>query len=187
MKKVDIELSWYEFLEEEFDKPYFISLRNFLRKEYKIKEIYPSPVNVFKAFNMTPVKNVKVVIIGQDPYHGIDQANGLCFSVPQNFQLPPSLKNIYKELSDDLDINIPKEGCLESWAKQGVLLLNSVLTVEKGKANSHRDIGWQRFTEKVIKRISDSRTGVVFMLWGRQAQDKLEYIDKENKYSYCRG
>ena len=177
MKKVDIEQSWFDFLEEEFEKPYFISIRNFLRKEYKEKKIYPHPSNIFNAFNSTPLEYVKAVIIGQDPYHGLGQAHGLCFSVPFNIPIPPSLNNIYKELSDDINIDCPCHGNLTSWANEGVFLLNNVLTVEDGRANSHKNIGWEKFTEKVIVKLSNERSGIAFILWGRQAQEKEQFID----------
>jgi len=156
MKKVDIETSWYELLKDEFEKDYFLKLRQFIKNEYKTKQIFPHPKNIFKAFELTPVNDVKVIILGQDPYHGADQAHGLAFSVQENIKIPPSLSNIYKELYDDLNIPIKRSGNLEYWAKQGVLLLNSVLTVESGKANSHKNIGWEKFTESVISLISDS-------------------------------
>ena len=177
MKKVNIEQSWFDLLEDEFEKTYFTSIRNFLRIEYKNKKIYPHPSNIFNAFNLTPLDSVKVVIIGQDPYHGVGQAHGLCFSVPSNIAIPPSLKNIYKELSKDLGVNPPNHGNLTSWTKQGVFLLNSVLTVEDGKANSHKNIGWERFTEQVISKLSNKASGIIFILWGRQAQGKEEFID----------
>ena len=134
MKKVDIETSWYELLKDEFEKDYFLKLRKFIKNEYKTKQIFPHPKNIFKAFKLTPVNDVKVVILGQDPYHGPNQAHGLTFSVQEDIKIPPSLSNIYKELYDDLNIPIKRSGNLESWAKQGVLLLNSVLTVESGKS-----------------------------------------------------
>ena len=177
MKKVDIEESWFNLLDNEFEKPYFISIRNFLRVEYKNKTIYPHPSNIFNAFNSSPVNSIKAVIIGQDPYHGAGQAHGLCFSVPSDIPIPPSLKNIYKELSEDLNIDSPNHGNLSSWANQGVFLLNSVLTVEDGKANSHKNIGWEKFTEEVISKLSKETSGIVFVLWGKQAQEKEEFID----------
>ena len=137
MKKVNIEESWFKVLQDEFEKPYFTSLREKLKADYKEKEIYPHPSNIFNAFNKTPFDKIKVVIIGQDPYHGPGQAHGLCFSVPDNIKVPPSLQNIFKEQASDLNVNIPKFGNLEKWATRGVLLLNNVLTVEKSLANSH--------------------------------------------------
>ena len=179
MKKVEIEKSWFSLLEEEFEKPYFKAIRLFLREQYKNKEIYPHPSNIFNAFNSTPVSEVKVVIMGQDPYHGPGQAHGLGFSVQKGIRVPPSLRNIYKELSQDLGVRIPSHGNLSSWAKKGVLLLNSVLTVERGKANSHKDIGWEKFTEHAIKKLSKKRSKIVFILWGAYAQKKEKLIDSK--------
>ena len=177
MKKVEIDPSWYSLLNKEFDKSYFSDIRIFVRSEYKNKEIYPPSRLIFNSFNLTPANAVKVVIIGQDPYHGENQAHGLCFSVPHGIKIPPSLLNIYKELKNDLDKQIPKHGCLENWAKQGVLLLNSVLTVESGKANSHKNIGWEKFTEAVINKISSYKSNLVFLLWGNSAHQKEEFIN----------
>ena len=180
MKKVDIETSWYELLKDEFEKDYFLKLRKFIKNEYKTKQIFPHPKNIFKAFELTPVNDVKVVILGQDPYHGANQAHGLAFSVQENIKIPPSLNNIYKELYDDLNIPIKRSGNLESWAKQGVLLLNSVLTVESGKANSHKNIGWEKFTESVISLISKKKGILVFLLWGSYAHKKEDFIESNN-------
>jgi len=180
MKKVDIETSWYELLKDEFDKDYFLKLRQFIKNEYKTKQIFPHPKNIFKAFELTPVNDVKVIILGQDPYHGADQAHGLAFSVQENIKIPPSLSNIYKELYDDLNIPIKRSGNLEYWAKQGVLLLNSVLTVESGKANSHKNIGWEKFTESVISLISKKKEILVFLLWGNYAHKKEDFIESNN-------
>ena len=177
MKKVNIEESWFKVLRDEFEKPYFISLREKLKTDYKEKEIYPHPSNIFNAFNKTPFDKIKVVIIGQDPYHGPGQAHGLCFSVPDNIKVPPSLQNIFKEQASDLNVNIPKFGNLEKWATRGVLLLNNVLTVEKSLANSHKNIGWEKFTQSVISLISSHLSNIVFLLWGRDAQSKEELID----------
>jgi len=177
MKKIEIEESWYTSLKEEFEKDYFKSLRLEIRGLYKTKEIYPHPSDVFKAFNLTPFHEVKVVIIGQDPYHGPKQAHGLCFSVNENMKIPPSLKNIFKELKDDMNIETPKSGNLSKWATQGILLLNNVLTVEKGLANSHKNIGWEEFTKSVISTVSDNLSNIVFILWGKQAQEKENLID----------
>ena len=177
MKKVEIDPSWYSLLNKEFDKSYFSDIRIFVRSEYKNKKIYPPSRLIFNSFNLTPANAVKVVIIGQDPYHGENQAHGLCFSVPHGIKIPPSLLNIYKELKNDLDKQIPKHGCLENWAKQGVLLLNSVLTVESGKANSHKNIGWEKFTEAVINKISSYKSNLVFLLWGNSAHQKEEFIN----------
>ena len=181
MKKVDIEPSWYNLLEKEFQKSYFQDIRDRVKKAYQNKLIFPPPKLIFNAFNLTPVDKVKVVIIGQDPYHGEGQAHGLCFSVPKGIKTPPSLLNIYKELKNDINKEIPDHGFLEDWAKQGVLLLNSVLTVESGKANSHKNIGWEKFTESVIKRISQKKENLVFLLWGNFAQKKELFI-KSNKH-----
>ena len=180
MKKVDIETSWYELLKDEFDKDYFLKLRQFIKNEYKTKQIFPHPKDIFKAFELTPVNDVKVVILGQDPYHGADQAHGLAFSVQENIKIPPSLSNIYKELYDDLNIPIKRSGNLEYWAKQGVLLLNTVLTVESGKANSHKNIGWEKFTESVISLISKKKEILVFLLWGNYAHKKEDFIESNN-------
>ena len=179
MKKVVIEDSWYQLLEEEFNKDYFTQLRNRIREAYLRHQIYPEPNNIFNAFNSTPVKKVKVVIIGQDPYHGPNQAHGLSFSVKKGVKIPPSLLNIFKELSDDLNIQSPTSGYLKKWAEQGVLLLNSVLTVEAGRANSHKSWGWEIFTEAVINNISKELDNIVFILWGRQAQQKEKLIDAD--------
>jgi len=177
LKKVDIETSWYNLLKNEFEKSYFTNLRTFIKNEYKNKQIFPPPKLIFNAFNLTPVNKVKVVIIGQDPYHREGQAHGLSFSVPKNVKIPPSLINIYKELESDVGTNIPNHGLLEGWAKQGILLLNSVLTVESGKANSHKGIGWEKFTESVISKISIKKKKVVFLLWGNYAHKKEEFIN----------
>jgi len=177
MKKVEIEESWHTILDKEFVKSYFLNIRSKLTKEYKEKKIHPHPSKIFNAFNKTPFDDVKVVILGQDPYHGPNQAHGLCFSVESGIKIPPSLKNIFKELQDDICIKTPKSGDLTRWAIQGVFLLNSVLTVETGKANSHKNIGWEEFTRNVIERLSERKSGIVFLLWGKQAQQKEVYID----------
>ncbi len=180
MKKVDIEPSWYNLLENEFEKKYFTDLRSFIKNEYSTKVIFPPPKLIFNAFNLTPVNKVKVIIIGQDPYHGEGQAHGLSFSVPTDIKTPPSLMNIYKELNTDINKDIPNHGLLENWARQGVLLLNSVLTVESGKANSHKNVGWEKFTESVISLISKKKEGLVFLLWGSYAHKKEEFINSNN-------
>ena len=175
---VKIEQSWKEALADEFAKPYFESLVNFLREEKAAgKKIFPPGSQIFRAFDLTPVKDVKVVILGQDPYHGLGQAHGLSFSVPYGVPAPPSLKNIFKEIESDLGVKM--SGCpnLEKWASQGVLLLNAVLTVRSGEAASHSKIGWEQFTDAVIKYISDNCEGVVFMLWGNFARTKSTLID----------
>lgn len=174
-----LEASWNAKIGEEFEKPYMQNLRAFLRQEKDAKKyIYPKSKDVFKAFEYTPVDQVKVVILGQDPYHGKGQAHGLCFSVPTNIAIPPSLQNIYKELNDDLNITPVKHGCLIPWAKQGVLLLNSVLTVEGGLANSHQGKGWEIFTDKVIAVLNEQTRPIVFILWGAYAQRKGQAIDE---------
>ena len=176
--EVKIEQSWKEALAGEFGKPYFAELVNFLRNEKAAgKVIYPPGSQIFRAFDLTPVQNVKVVILGQDPYHGPGQAHGLSFSVPSGVPAPPSLKNIFKEIETDLGVRLSGHPNLESWARQGVLLLNAVLTVRAAEAASHSRIGWQEFTDAVIKYISDNCEGVVFMLWGNFARGKSELID----------
>ena len=181
-QEIKIEQSWLALLRKEFDKKYFKELRSFIREEYKNKTIYPPASLIFNSFNLTAVENVKVVIIGQDPYHGEGQAHGLCFSVPEGIKPPPSLMNIFKELKADLGIDINKVGSLESWAKQGVLLLNSTLTVVANKANSHKNSGWQKFSDKCIELLSDNRKGIVFLLWGSFAHKKTDLINKENNH-----
>ena len=176
--EVNIEPSWKQELKEEFDKPYFEQIVHFLKEEKKAgKVIYPPGKLIFNAFECTPFSKVKVVIIGQDPYHNPGQAHGLSFSVPDKIQPPPSLVNIFKELHNDLDIPIPSTGNLEKWAMQGVLLLNASLTVEANKPMSHSQLGWHLFTDAVIKHISKGKEHVVFMLWGRFAQNKETLID----------
>jgi uracil-DNA glycosylase len=175
---VKIEKTWKEALQGEFDKPYFADLVRFLHGEKAAgKVIYPPGRQIFKAFELTPLPAVKVVILGQDPYHGPGQAMGLCFSVPEGVQAPPSLKNIFKEIGTDLGIAMSGSPDLEPWARQGVLLLNTVLTVQAGCAASHSRIGWQEFTDAVIRTISERCDGVVFLLWGRFAQGKASLID----------
>ena len=158
MKKVDIEPSRYSLLEDEFEKEYFIELREFITQEYKTKRVYPLGKEIFNAFNSTPVDNVKAVIIGQDPYHGPGQAHGLCFSVPNEIKKPPSLVNIFKEISNDIGCDIPESGNLQKWAHQGVLLLNSSLSVVHGIANSHKDCGWEEFTDSAILKLNEIET-----------------------------
>lgn len=176
-KKVNIEDSWYSELQDEFKKEYFIKLREFVVEEKKNFVIYPPGSQIFSAFNLTPFDKVKVVILGQDPYHGPGQAHGLCFSVPQGVRTPPSLVNIYKELKSDIGFSIPESGNLESWAKQGVFLLNATLTVRANTAGSHQKKGWETFTDTVIKTISDKRKDIVFVLWGNYAAAKEKLID----------
>jgi len=167
---------WDNILKDEFKKDYFIKLMNIIREEYKKKTIFPKKEEVFNAFRYTPYKNIKVVILGQDPYHGDGEAEGLSFSVPLNIKKPPSLVNIFKELHDDLGISIPNHGSLHSWAKEGVLLLNATLTVIKDHAASHQGLGWETFTDDVIKLINEKKTPVVFILWGRYARSKKALI-----------
>ena len=175
---VRIEESWKSALAGEFGKPYFASLVRFLHEEKASgKKLFPPGSQIFKAFELTPVSQVKVVILGQDPYHGLGQAHGLSFSVPDGIPAPPSLKNIFKEIEADLGIRMSGYPNLEKWARQGVLLLNAVLTVRSGEAASHSKIGWQEFTDAVIKYISDNCEGVVFMLWGNFARTKRDLID----------
>ena len=171
-----IETSWEQVLKDELNQDYFTKLLEFIKEEYKTKTIYPKMNEIFKAFRFTPYDKVKVVILGQDPYHGENQAEGLSFSVPKGVDQPPSLKNIFKELKDDLGCSIPSSGSLVSWAEQGVLLLNAVLTVIKDKAASHRDKGWERFTDRVIQEINKKDTPVVFILWGNYARSKKKFI-----------
>jgi uracil-DNA glycosylase len=169
---------WLERLRGEFDQPYMADLKRFLCAEKEQgKHIFPKGCDWFKALDLTPPDTVKVVILGQDPYHGLGQAHGLCFSVPNGVDPPPSLRNIYKELESDLGIARPSHGFLEHWARQGVLLLNSVLTVEMGQAASHRDKGWERFTDAIIREVNALDHPVVFMLWGSYAQKKAAFVD----------
>ncbi len=173
-----IRRSWYELLKSEFEKPYYKNLENFLQKEYATKTIYPRSENVFNAINQVPLDKVKVVIIGQDPYHEPNQAHGLSFSV-EHSELPPSLKNIFKEIETETGIKNTK-GNLTAWAKQGVLLLNTVLTVERGKANSHKGMGWENITLEIVKKVNELQTPVVFLLWGSQAQKFAEILNNPN-------
>lgn len=181
LENVKIEKSWKEALKEEFLSPYFENLKKNLIISKKHSTVFPPSNLIFNAFNLTPFDKVKVVILGQDPYHGDNQAMGLSFSVPKGVRVPPSLKNIYKEIYDDLGINEPNSGDLTYWAKQGVLLLNASLSVEKGRPNSHKDFGWHRFSDAVIKKISDEKYGVIFLLWGNFAKNKANLID-QNKH-----
>ncbi|WP_124981394.1 uracil-DNA glycosylase [Nonlabens xiamenensis] len=179
---VQIEASWKEILREEFSQEYFDQLIDFIKYEYANGTCYPPGKKIFAAFDRTPFEQVKVVIIGQDPYHGPGQANGLCFSVADGIPHPPSLVNIFKEISKDLSQPYPQSGNLERWADQGVLLLNTVLTVRGGLAGSHQKKGWERFTDAVIKKISDERSKVVFMLWGGFAKGKSKLIDSKRHF-----
>jgi len=175
---VRLEASWKEQLKEEFDKPYFKSLAEFVRAEYASKTVYPPPACIFQALDLVPFDQVRVVILGQDPYHGSGQAHGLCFSVPEGVPMPPSLQNIFKEIHQDLGLPIPKSGNLKHWADQGVLLLNATLTVAAGAAGSHQKKGWEEFTDAIIRKLSDGREGLVFLLWGAYAQKKGAHIDR---------
>ena len=174
---VKIEQSWKALLQEEFDKPYFAELTDFVRAEYKSYRIYPPGSQIFNAFNLCPFDKVKVVIIGQDPYHGPGQAHGLCFSVNDGVPFPPSLRNIFKEVNADTGAPIPQSGNLTRWATQGVLLLNATLTVREHSAGSHQRRGWETFTDAVIRIISEQKSKVVFILWGAYAQSKASLID----------
>lgn len=175
---VKIHPSWKSLLEAEFDKPYFHDLIAFVRSEYATQRVYPPGKEIFSAFDACPFEEVKVVIIGQDPYHGRGQANGLCFSVREGVRMPPSLVNIFKEVQQDLGKPMPASGDLQRWARQGVLLLNATLTVRESSPGSHQGKGWETFTDNVIRLISEKKTGVVFLLWGAYAQKKGEIIDR---------
>ncbi len=174
--------NWDKILDEEYHKEYFKKIVNFINKEYIKKTCYPPKSRILRALSLTDYDKVKVVILGQDPYHGEGEANGLAFAVSNGIKLPPSLQNIYKELYDDLNLPPSKVGNLECWAKEGVLLLNAVLTVEKDKAASHKDIGWQNFTDAIIKKINEKNTPVVFILWGNFARSKKELITNPIHY-----
>ena len=174
---VRIDPSWQQHLQQEFDKPYFKELTDFVRAEYAAHTVYPAGRNIFSAFDLCPFDRVKVVIIGQDPYHEPGQAHGLCFSVQDGTPFPPSLRNIFKEISDDLGRPVPPSGDLTRWARQGVLLLNATLTVRAGMAGSHQGHGWEQFTDAVIRELNSARTGLVFILWGGYAKKKGAIID----------
>ena len=184
MEKIDpqIEESWKKILQKEFDSEYFLLLKSFLVEEKKKHIIYPHGNQIFAAFDMTPFDKVKVVILGQDPYHGAGQAHGLCFSVQDGIKPPPSLINIYKEIESDLGIKMPLNGNLSYWAKQGVLLLNATLTVQASLAGSHQKKGWETFTDSVIKELSEKREGIVFLLWGNYAQAKIPLINADKHF-----
>ena len=179
---VKIDASWKAHLQSEFEQPYFTDLVTFVRNEYQTQQVYPPGKLMFNAFDKCPFDKTKVVILGQDPYHGRGQANGLCFSVNDGVTKPPSLINIFKEIQEDLGQPFPASGNLERWAEQGVLLLNSTLTVREASPGSHQGRGWERFTDAVIKCINDQKEGVVFMLWGRYAQDKGKIIDPKRHF-----
>ncbi len=176
--EVKIEASWKEALQDEFGKEYFAKLTSFVKDEYKKGVVYPPPKNIFRAFDLTPFNEVKVVILGQDPYHGVGQANGLCFAVGEGVALPPSLQNIFKEIEQDIGPVKHKTGDLERWAKQGVLLLNAMLTVRARTAGSHQGKGWEEFTDAAMKTLSEERENLVFVLWGNYAKAKGAHIDR---------
>ena len=181
--EVKIEQTWKDALAGEFEKPYYASLVRFLREEKAAgKKVFPPGSQIFRAFELTPLPQVRVVILGQDPYHGPGQAHGLSFSVPENMPAPPSLKNIFKEIESDLGVRMSGYPNLEKWARQGVMLLHAVLTVRSGEAASHSKIGWEEFTDAVIRYISDNCEGVVFMLWGNFARSKRDLIDRSRHY-----
>lgn len=182
MAQVKIHPSWEKVIGSEFKKNYFEKLTQFVKKEYSSTTIYPEGKNIFRAFELCPFEDVKVVIIGQDPYHGPKQANGLCFSVNDGMLLPPSLQNIYKEIETDLGVQRPTKGNLDNWARQGVLLLNATLTVRANTPGSHQHQGWEDFTDAVIKTISDKKENIVFLLWGKYAQDKGSIIDSKKHH-----
>lgn len=175
--QVKIEQSWAQKLQDEFEKPYFTNLVSFVKTEYANQRIFPPGKLIFNAFEICPFDKVKVVILGQDPYHGPGQAHGLCFSVPDGVDFPPSLQNIFKEIETDLGIPVPKSGNLERWARQGVFLLNATLTVRAHQAGSHQNKGWENFTDKVIHLLAEQRENLVFLLWGSYAQQKGKFID----------
>lgn len=179
---VKIEPSWANQLKEEFDKAYFKELVKFVKHEYAGTVCYPPGSLIFNAFDTTPFEEVKVVILGQDPYHGPGQANGLCFSVNNGVSFPPSLRNIFKEIKEDVGVDIPFSGNLERWAQQGVLLLNATLTVRAGQAGSHQNKGWETFTDAVVEKLNRKKTGLVFLLWGAYAQNKGKIIDTRKHY-----
>lgn len=182
MAQVSIEASWQEKLQSEFDKPYFESLIQFVKQEYSSNTCYPPGNLIFNAFNLCPLDSVKVVLIGQDPYHEPGQAHGLCFSVNDGIPFPPSLRNIFQEIKTDIGADIPFSGNLSRWAKQGVLLLNATLTVRAHAAGSHQKKGWEEFTDAVIKTISSEKEHVVFILWGSYAQSKAQLIDSSRHF-----
>ena len=183
MDRLKLEESWKERLRQEFEQDYMLTLRAFLLQEKQAgKQIFPAGNDIFNALNATTFENVRVVIIGQDPYHGPGQAHGLCFSVRPGVEIPPSLRNIYKEIAADLGIAPSRSGCLQGWAAQGVLLLNAVLTVESGKAAAHQGRGWERFTDRIIALLNEQGQHIVFMLWGSYAQKKGQIIDRSRHF-----
>lgn len=182
MSKQILKNDWAPLLEDEFEKPYYVRLREFLKHEYKTRTIYPSMYDIFNALHYTPFEKVKVVILGQDPYHGPNQAHGLSFSVQKGVKQPPSLVNIFNELKNDLGYEPPSHGNLVDWTKEGVLLLNTVLTVRAGVANSHRGHGWENFTDQIIKTLNEKEHPIVYMLWGAAAQSKQSLIDTSKHF-----
>lgn len=176
--EVKIEPSWKRRLAEEFEQPYFLELTDFVKREYASRQIFPPGKLIFHAFEQSPFDQTKVVILGQDPYHGPGQAHGLCFSVPEGIEQPPSLQNIFKEISQDLGVPSPSSGNLDRWATQGILLLNATLTVQANRAGSHQNHGWEQFTDRVIRILGEEKEHLVFMLWGSFAQKKGEFIDR---------
>lgn len=176
---VKIDISWKRILQSEFEKPYFKSLAEYVKGEYSNGEVYPPPSKIFAAFDYCPPDKTKVVILGQDPYHGAGQANGLSFSVSEDVSIPPSLQNIYKEIQSDTGKTMPEHGNLSRWAKQGVLLLNATLTVRGGLPGSHQKKGWEEFTDSVVRYLAENKESLVFLLWGAYAQKKGEFIDRQ--------
>lgn len=179
MAKEILDNSWQDVIGNEFSKSYYLELREFLKKEYAEREIYPPMNDIWTAFELTPYESVRVVILGQDPYHGPGQAHGLSFSVKKGIRKPPSLRNVFKELREDIGCGVPDDGTLAGWAEQGVMLLNTVLTVRSGEAHSHRGKGWETLTDEVIRKLSEREAPIVFILWGRPAQEKKKLIDTE--------
>lgn len=182
MSKEILKNDWEPLLKEEFLKPYYTKLRGFLKEEYSVHTVYPNMEDIFNALHFTPFHEVKVVMLGQDPYHGPDQAHGLSFSVKPDVTVPPSLRNIFKEMKDDIGSPMPDDGYLAGWAEQGVLLLNTVLTVRKGQAHSHQGMGWEQFTDHIIDVLNEKDRPVIYVLWGRAAQDKQALIDMNKHY-----
>jgi uracil-DNA glycosylase len=182
MNMINFKNDWQNLLTDEFKKEYYLNLRQFLIREYQTKTIFPDKYNIFNALHYTAYNDVKVVILGQDPYHGANQAHGLSFSVKPGVQSPPSLMNIYKELKDDLNCYIPNNGYLKKWADQGVLLLNTVLTVIEGQANSHKNKGWEQVTDRIISLLNERKDPIVFILWGNNAQSKISLITNTNHH-----
>lgn len=178
----ELQNDWGQLLREEHEEPYYKELISRISEQYRESNVYPPQQDVYRALELTPYKEVKVVILGQDPYHGPEQAHGLSFSVRPGVALPPSLRNIYKELQDDIGCSIPNHGFLEHWAQQGVLLLNSVLTVQESKPNSHRKLGWEKYSDKIISLLNERETPIAFVLWGKHAQEKGRRIDQSRHF-----